>query len=326
MNAALEALLTEMIDYAGLFPPAELPLDKAVQNYAAYRQEPEGWMLGRFVCPAARLGELVPAAQHLFTGERPLRLAVTAGPVRDFESLVSRCAEARAAIERFRAAAGACAVVELGEVRLPAEIVRDEATFARWCEIAEGKGGCETLPQHMMLFYELAPADDWFLAAARLIDWIARRDAVAHTPTRGAAGFKLRCGGVDPAAVPSVAQVAWVIRRCRDAEIPLKFTAGLHHPVRHYDARVRAFCHGFINVFVAGVISHALALDEADIIGILDEIDLRQFRFTDEVVGWADAEADIAEILVARRSRIISLGSCSFDEPREGLRRAGLLP
>jgi hypothetical protein len=44
-------LLTGLIDYAGLFPPAKLSLDQAIRNYAAYRQCPERWMLGKFVIP-----------------------------------------------------------------------------------------------------------------------------------------------------------------------------------------------------------------------------------------------------------------------------------
>src|SRR4051794_30246694 len=60
MRASLRALLTGVIDYAGLFPPAGLPLQQAFRNYARYRQESENWMLGRFICPAARLADLAP--------------------------------------------------------------------------------------------------------------------------------------------------------------------------------------------------------------------------------------------------------------------------
>src|SRR5271166_5986544 len=58
MYASLRALMTNVIDYAGLFPPAQLPLDQALRNYASYREGPDAWMLGRFVCPAAKLAEL----------------------------------------------------------------------------------------------------------------------------------------------------------------------------------------------------------------------------------------------------------------------------
>ena len=60
---SLRALLEEVIDYAGLFPPSQLSMQEAVVNYAAYRSGELGWMLGRFVVPTARLDEflIVPA-------------------------------------------------------------------------------------------------------------------------------------------------------------------------------------------------------------------------------------------------------------------------
>jgi len=59
-------LLAGLIDYAGVFPPAALPLDQAVANYARYRTSPETWMLGRFVLPVAH-AVLSPAKQFPFS-------------------------------------------------------------------------------------------------------------------------------------------------------------------------------------------------------------------------------------------------------------------
>lgn len=58
MKPSLRALLDSLIDYAGLFPPASLPIEKAVANYARYREGPHAWALGRFVAPAAKLGDV----------------------------------------------------------------------------------------------------------------------------------------------------------------------------------------------------------------------------------------------------------------------------
>lgn len=55
---SLRALLANLIDYAGLFPPAGLPLGAALENYEAYLASPGAWMLNRLVLPAARLPEL----------------------------------------------------------------------------------------------------------------------------------------------------------------------------------------------------------------------------------------------------------------------------
>ena len=59
---ALHTLLHGSIDYAGLFPPAELDMSAAVTSYADYRRSPHRWALGRFVVPFNRLAELETAA------------------------------------------------------------------------------------------------------------------------------------------------------------------------------------------------------------------------------------------------------------------------
>lgn len=55
---ALETLLAGAIDYAGLFPPAWLPLAQAAANYESYRRSPQQWMLGRFVGAASAVDQL----------------------------------------------------------------------------------------------------------------------------------------------------------------------------------------------------------------------------------------------------------------------------
>jgi hypothetical protein len=54
---AVEALLRGAVDYAGLFPPAALDLERTVRNYEAYRAVGEAWALGRLVLAATRLAE-----------------------------------------------------------------------------------------------------------------------------------------------------------------------------------------------------------------------------------------------------------------------------
>src|SRR5688500_16711219 len=97
---ARRAFLAELIDDAGLFPPASLSMDAAVEQHVASRAGPFHWMLGRFICPASRLPEL---AKHLVADER-WRLSVIA----DLPP-----AETSAATEDFLAEAGGRASVEL---------------------------------------------------------------------------------------------------------------------------------------------------------------------------------------------------------------------
>lgn len=52
---SLRALLSNLIDYAGLYPPAALPLPEVIANYRYYLRSPEAWMLNRLVLPIDKL-------------------------------------------------------------------------------------------------------------------------------------------------------------------------------------------------------------------------------------------------------------------------------
>jgi hypothetical protein len=55
---SLRTLLTNLIDYAGLYPPAALELPAALDNYRRYLASPESWMLNRLVLPASKLSDV----------------------------------------------------------------------------------------------------------------------------------------------------------------------------------------------------------------------------------------------------------------------------
>lgn len=52
---SLEALMSGVIDYAGLYPPAALSLEETCANYETYLHSSDAWMLNRLVLPAAKL-------------------------------------------------------------------------------------------------------------------------------------------------------------------------------------------------------------------------------------------------------------------------------
>lgn len=74
LQNSVRALLSGIIDYAGLFPPASLDLKTALSNYSTYRKGDAAFMLGRFVVTAGDLEQL----PH--TPGEPLPLTVLVGP------------------------------------------------------------------------------------------------------------------------------------------------------------------------------------------------------------------------------------------------------
>lgn len=344
MENSTRTLLQHLIDYAGLFPPARLPMEEAARRYARHRACDQSWMLSRFICPAARLAELQGQLDVIAAGdEKPMAVSLLGRGGDDAEAFLAALADDLGAAQAFVEHCGDRARIEVFETRWPASIVHSgdaaethtlvSLTAERLSEAAsifspasdeteEGRAARVGLTP----FFEVSLDGDWRTNIAEAAQGLADHNAgCAPDSLCRPAGLKLRCGGVEPAAFPTVEQVAYVIEQCRDAHLPLKFTAGLHHPYRQYDPGVRTHVHGFINVFGAGVLAQVLGLERHDIVAILEEEDPRGFSFTDEFFGWNDAEATLAEVADARQRRVVSFGSCSFDEPVEDLTRLGLI-
>lgn len=58
---ALHELLKGFIDYAGLFPPAKLPLESTVRNFDSYLKGEHAWMLRNLVLPSAQVPDIAEA-------------------------------------------------------------------------------------------------------------------------------------------------------------------------------------------------------------------------------------------------------------------------
>jgi hypothetical protein len=319
--------MDDLIDYAGLFPPARLELDAAIRNYAGYLGAADAWMLGRFIIPAARLSELDPFVGELFsTPERPLRLSVlTGGGGGDWrEAAAASVKNMRSFTEKHRWSVS----IEAVETSCPGPAAdgfletMDEILTGAWLGELE-------------LFVEVPGAglreEDRNAAGIAAIGRFAAFNRENRTGAVRRAGFKLRCGGLAAADFPEVDRVAGIIAACRDGGVPLKCTAGLHQPLRHDDPGIGAVRHGFFNVFGAGVLAHALELPEDDVRSCLSERDASAFAFSDEAFVWTDRAAgrahsvDAASVAAARDEFMTGFGSCSFDEPREALQALGLL-
>jgi hypothetical protein len=290
MAASLQALLTGLIDYAGLFPPAKLPLDQAIQNYAEYRRGPDRWMLGRFIIPAGRLCELA-AFDGCFHKQPPFVFAVL-GSGGDKDSFIDGLRVDLAAIKEFRNRHAGRVQVDVVELKAP----NDPATLARAAEEIAGFGQAT-----LSTYFE----SDWQM-----------------TPPQ--AGFKLRCGGLEATAFPTVEQVAAAIIGCRERGLHFKATAGLHHPMRRYDPALQTHMHGFMNVFAGAVLAAVHGLDERLLCKILADEQAGHFAFNNAGFSWAKLWVSTEQIRAARK-QFVAFGSCSFDEPRQDLRALGWL-
>lgn len=302
---SLQSLLTGLIDYAGLFPPARLSMQAAVEEYARARMGSHGWMLSRFICPASRLDEFERAASPLFPGTfatsgyrehahagEPWEVSVLIDSP-GVEGLRKDLSRIAAFNTKHAAEDAGQASIDVVELRAPAPSFIDQAI--------------EIIPDEIYPFFEFPITQDCrgFVAAL----------------AGNAAGAKVRTGGLTPDLIPPTRALAEFIRACAAVDIPFKATAGLHHPVRSEypldsapDAP-RALMHGFFNVFIGACLFKERQIDDTTLRAVLDERVAANFRFADTGVHWRDESLDTTELAHLREAFALSFGSCSLDEP-----------
>jgi hypothetical protein len=294
------ALLRHAIDYAGLFPPAQLDMPGAVERFARYRDGSDAWALGRFIVTSGRLDEFEGAAAAVLPREQdadPWPIALLSGrdPAHDAELIFNFN-------ERHAKAAPGRAVIDTLE--------------ARASDLTELELRVRSAPADVPVYVELPWQDD-------------PTDAIAALANLGARA-KIRTGGTAADAFPPPRAVARFIRVCVDQAVSFKATAGLHHPLRgehrltYEPGSAEGTMYGHLNLLVAAALAdQGLSLEELE--AVLVEREVEAFSFDADGVGWRHFRADRATIDRVRSRVAISFGSCSFTEPLDDLRALGLL-
>ncbi|MFG0257958.1 MAG: hypothetical protein ACF8GE_08670 [Phycisphaerales bacterium JB043] len=301
----IQSLMSGLIDYAGLFPPAKLDMGPVVQNYASYLESDHEWMLGRLIVPLSRLEEFESAANELLPrdGEAMAwRISALLPPIAgaDLDSLFGQ-------IDAFNAkhldSDNGLALIDTIEIR--ADDTREIDSLLRM------------LPDQARAFVEIPVGDD-------------PRGLVAALAGTGCAA-KIRTGSVNADEIPRVGEVARFICACARADVPFKATAGLHHPIRaehnltYEDDSPRGTMHGFVNVFLAACWAFTEGCTASAMESVLDERSAGCFVFDETGVKWKQNHIANAQIAASREHFALSFGSCSFTEPLEDLRELRLL-
>jgi hypothetical protein len=325
LTDAFGAFMREIIDYAGLFPPAKLDLEPALAEYDHIRGGDHAWMLGRFIVDVPRLRELARLGREFkLRTNFPIRLCViprsadSAGESLDI--LRADAAAVRSVTSDYRDTV----FVDGFEIRFPAETVKRSDYVSYLARVREIIQSADI--RDVELFAEVPPTLEWRRNDTAAVEGLAAyATEFPDDPTLRRAGFKLRCGGLEAQDFPPVERIAHVIANCRDRMIPLKCTAGLHHPVRFHDPGLDTKQHGFLNVFGAGVIASALNASPAELTTCLLDETPDSFRFDGNRFHWRDLFVSTAQIERGRNGLVCAFGSCSFDEPLDDLRALGIM-
>lgn len=281
-TASASALLSGVVDYAGLFPPAALTMADAVAEYRAAAGGPEAWMLGRFVVPAARLDELAAVLSESRGDGWRVSAIVRDGELADAE-----------AVRRFNDAADAHGA-------------RVDSIEGKPTAIEHVDWLARTFPKAFEIYVEVAPGP-------HVGSWFTR---IAVHGLRA----KVRTGGVTADAFPSPRALAELLDTAVRHHIRLKATAGLHHAVRgsyrltYAPDSASAPMYGYLNVLLA-MTALASGASVAETEALLQSTEADALTFEADVVRWGTREFPASALARVRAGGLVSFGSCSFREP-----------
>ena len=181
--------MESLIDYAGLFPPSELPFDNAISNYKSYSSSSDSWILNRFICPISKLNNLLP---HLsdFTSDKPLQLSILLTGIFQDDIYINKFNEELNTIKTFEEQYGDVCKIESLEAKINAQnnnlngILNILST------------SIELFDNSVEIFLEPAITD------FSLISNQISKSSIKNTQ------LKLRCGGVVPEAFLSSKSLA----------------------------------------------------------------------------------------------------------------------
>lgn len=293
MTPTLATVLDGLFDYAGLFPPAALPMEEAFQEYVRHVGNPdEAWVVDCFVCPVAWLPELLklPARRT-----EPIDVTVLGTSIEGLR-------QDERGVEAFLEAAAGRFSVASYEVKI-GPTVPDVGALR--------KLGRSELFELVYLEVPWSEAMEDSLVAIAECD----QDRLCA---------KARTGGLEPAAFPSSDALAAFLKACNDLDLAYKLTAGLHHPIRRFDDGLQAWMHGFLNVAAAGALGFEHDLTRSEMATILEITEREALSFGETTLRVGSWEIGV-DGLDDYRGLFLAIGSCSIREPLDDLDALGLL-
>lgn len=247
-------LFDALIDDAAVFPPGNAAMPAAVRAHIRHAGTHYAAVVGRFLCPVARLPE---CAAQVTGPDTRLGIGVIAG---------TEPADVEAALDFVSRTQ--VLVPQAVEVALPRDTPKPGRAARRLIAV---------LPE--------LPS---YVEVARQTGWRDALDALAESRRYA----KLRTGGPTPQHIPPAAGVAAFIAGCVERSLPFKCTAGLHRAVRWQDPAL-GWHHGFVNILGA-VHAALQGASSSELVDVLEQTSATRAvealpRATDEVRAVREA-------------------------------------
>jgi hypothetical protein len=288
MHIVLQDLLANIVDYAGLFPPAQLDLTTAIVQYQQHQTEPQSWMLGRFVLKLSQFEQF----------QRDVNQPQTVSLILD--------GDLNDGLDRLKLL-----------FKSVSPSLRIAALEIPPCPLVQLQVILPQLPTEIEIYCEIPWESDWTSYLDVIPRYLVGAKIRAGGLTPAAFPSAIQLSGI----LLSLAQSDIPFKVTAGLHHPLPTTSPLSTAPNSPLARM----HGFLNVAIAAAVAYGQTVTLAELQAILETKALSDFGLTDQEVCWRDYSLNLAEVQKARSQFFRSFGSCSFQEPIDDLRNLSLL-
>jgi hypothetical protein len=227
-TAALDVLLLQLFDYAGMFPPAQRSFQEALEESASLSQTlARPWLVGSdLVLDTASVRRLRDVDLKAVGFANELLVSVLATEtLNDVKGAVDGCSAASVPVK-----------VSAFELKVPGDGVR--AAIDLWYALAASHGALLALEPDLA-------GENWQSVLSETVSVIAKSGSKVA----------LKCRLTGPTGI-GAERLAQAITLASDLKIQLKVTGGLHHPI--VSPELHSYPMGFVNVTAAGMLKRAL--------------------------------------------------------------------
>lgn len=320
--SAKRALLSNIIDYAGTFPPAALSLNDALKEAATCRRTlKHPWLVSKMALPLADLKQInsrvltdsgSDGTPWLFTS-----LGTTPGDEASNSELIATLEWELREINRFNERGRESSLrheISSYETKLPRDPRHADRSSDQWTDyLFPLLERFEMLSLGMIQLQVEIPTDSKQVVsrvADALCIWLEEESENLFVP-----GIKIRTGGVK---TPTIAEIAHVIDTVVSRGLRLKATQGLHEAITHGQSL------GFVNFFAALTLAQAIGGSGFPVEMIqecLKSEKASEFHFEQNYFSWREFQLDTEKVEIARRHHGGCFGSCSLIEPDQSLEK-----
>ncbi len=282
---AIDAVLEDLIDYAGLYAPAALDMRTAVQNYLDYGRNKNAAALGRFVVDITRLPDLrESAAEH----SSSMRLTVVA-------PADAACNELSQFIDNGFS-------IESVEIKIS--------------QLLEIERVMTSIPSSVTAYFEVPVQAD----SSEALDAISALGGRAKLRMGGLVAEAFPTSEAIAHKLAALVERGVPFKATAGLHHPIRS----RHPFTYASDSAVGTMHGFLNLICATALIY-FGGETSDSLNLINEEDPGAFKVAADTISWRSFQWSTDQLREVRQKFFLSFGSCSFVEPMRDLEARGWL-